>query len=107
MSEALASIKSNIALFTRDVAALQGEERAGAVSYILDTINLLRLGADQQSPPKRIKLDEEAAAVKMETEASLETITSVLYKGVVPTCDKCGAAETSAGLQLQSPLQCQ
>ena len=55
MSESLASIKSNIALFTRDVSGLQGEERAGAVSYIRDTINLLRLGAEQQSPPKKIR----------------------------------------------------
>ena len=106
MSEALASIKSNIALFTRDVSGLQGEERAGAVSYIQDTINLLRLGAVQQFPPRNIKLDEEATTVKMETKASFETITSILYKGVVPICDKCGQSFPSVGAMDTHMKQC-
>ena len=33
----------------------------------------------------------------METESSLETITSILYKGVVPRCDNCGQSFPSVG----------
>ena len=42
----------------------------------------------------------------METEASLETITSVLYKGVVPRCDKCGQSFPSVGAMDTHMKQC-